>query len=156
MGDVEQAMTVNFFSPVAMTLAVLPRMRQRGVGIVVNVASLGGRLGIAHEAAYCASKFALSGWSEAMAIDLHDSPIEVRLIQPGPIDTDIWSRPGEERAVYDGPKEPPEVVAEGVVAAIEGDRFEHYLPDLKAFVDAKQADIDSYLAGVAAMINTGS
>ena len=43
----------------------------------------------------------------------------------------------------------PEVVAEGLLAAIEGDGFEHYLPDLKAFVDAKQADIDSYLAGVA-------
>jgi short-subunit dehydrogenase len=155
MGDVEHAMRVNYFSPVAMTLAVLPRMRQRGGGMVVNVASLGGRLGIAHEAAYCASKFALSGWSEAMAIDLHHSPIEVRLIQPGPIDTDIWDRPGEERAVYDGPKEPPEVVAEGLLAAIEGDGFEHYLPDLKPFVDAKQADIDSYLAGVAAMIKTG-
>ena len=91
-----------------------------------------------------------------MAIDLHHSPIEVRLIQPGPIDTDIWDRPGEERAVYDGPKEPPEVVAEGLMAAIEGDGFEHYLPDLKPFVDAKQADIDGYLAGVAAMIQDGA
>lgn len=153
--DVEHAMRINFFSPVAMTLALLPRMLQRGSGVIVNVASLGGRLGIAHEAAYCASKFALSGWSESMAIDLHGTPISVRLIQPGPIDTDIWDRPGEEHAVYDGPKEPPEVVAEGLAAAIEDGRFEHYLPDLKAFVDAKEADIDSYLAGVAAMIKAG-
>jgi short-subunit dehydrogenase len=155
MVAVEHAMRVNFFSPVAMTLAVLPRMLQRGRGMVVNVASMGGRVGIAHESAYTASKFAFCGWSESMAIDLHGTPIAVRLIQPGPIDTDIWSRPGEERAVYDGPKVPPEVVAEGIMAAIRGDRFEHYLPDLKGFVDAKQADIDSYLAGVAGMIKTG-
>jgi short-subunit dehydrogenase len=155
MGDVEDAMRVNFFSPVTMTLALLPRMLERRRGMVVNVASMGGRVGIAHEAAYVASKFALSGWSESMAIDLHHTPIAVRLIQPGPIDTDIWDRPGEPPAVYDGPKVPPDEVAAGIVEAIEGDRFECYLPDLKAFVDGKQADIDSYLAGVASMIKTG-
>ena len=46
-----------------MSLAVLPRMLDRDHGVIVNVSSLGGRLGIAHEAAYVASKFALSGWS---------------------------------------------------------------------------------------------
>jgi short-subunit dehydrogenase len=154
MSDVEQAMRVNFFSPAAMSLAVLPRMLQRGGGMIVNVASMGGRVGIAHESAYTASKFALCGWSESMAIDLHGTPIAVRLIQPGPIDTDIWDRPGEEHAVYDGPKEPPGIVAEGIVAAMQGDRFEHYVPDLKAFVDFKQSDIDSYLTSVAGMIET--
>jgi short-subunit dehydrogenase len=154
MGDVEHAMRVNFFSPATMTLALLPKMLQRGRGMIVNVASMGGRVGIAHESAYTASKFALCGWSESMAIDLHRSPIEVRLVQPGPIDTDIWDRPGEEHAVYDGPKLPPEIVADGILAAVESDRFEHYLPDLKGFVDSKQADIDSYLTNVAGMIKT--
>ena len=144
-------MQVNFFSPVRMTLAVLPRMLARGHGIVVNVASVGGRLGVAHEAAYSASKFALSGWSESMAIDLHGTAIKVVLIQPGPIDTDIWDRPGEEHAVYDGPKVPPEVVAEGIVAAVAGDQFEHYLPDMKAIVTGKDADIDGYIALAAAL-----
>lgn len=149
--DVEHAMRVNFFSPVRMTLAVLPPMLERGQGTIVNVASMGGRLGIAHEAAYSASKFALSGWSEAIAIDLYGTGIDVRLIQPGPIDTDIWDRPGEERAVYDGPKETPESVATGILAAIGSDRFEHYLPDLKAIVEGKDADIDAYIAMAAAM-----
>jgi len=150
--DVEHAMRVNFFSPVRMTLAVLPRMLARGSGTIVNVASMGGRLGIQHEAAYSASKFALSGWSEAMAMDLHGTGVGVRLIQPGAVDTDIWDRPGEERALYyEGPKEPPEVVAEGILAAIASDRFEHYLPDMKSVVELKDSDIDAYIAMTATL-----
>ena len=63
-------MTTNYFSPVAITLALLPRMLARKSGTIVNVSSLGGRLGIATEAAYSGSKFALAGWSEALAMDL--------------------------------------------------------------------------------------
>jgi short-subunit dehydrogenase len=149
--DVESTMRVNFFSPMRMTLAVLPRMLAAGSGAIVNVASVGGRVGIAHEAAYSASKFALTGWTESLWIDLYGTPIIVRLVQPGPIDTDIWDRPGEEHAVYDGPKEPPELVADGIIAALASDRFEHYLPDLKAIMDAKQADVDAFLEGSARM-----
>jgi short-subunit dehydrogenase len=149
--EVEHTMAVNFFSPVRMTLVALPRMLARGRGAIVNVASMGGRVGISREAAYSASKFALTGWSESLAIDLHGTGIDVRLIQPGPIDTDIWDRPGEEHATYNGPLEPPRDVAEGIVAALAGDRFEHYLPDLKWVIDAKQSDVDAFLASVAGM-----
>ncbi|HZT67858.1 MAG TPA: SDR family oxidoreductase [Acidimicrobiales bacterium] len=149
--EVERTVRVNFLSPVRMTLAVLPRMLARGRGVIVNVGSMGARLGIAREAAYCASKFALAGWSEAMAVDLADTGVRVRLVQPGPIDTDIWDRPGEERAVYDGPKEPPATVAQGILAAMGSDRFEHYVPDLKAVVTGKEADVDAYLAAAAEM-----
>jgi short-subunit dehydrogenase len=149
--EVERTMQVNFFSPMRMTLALLPRMLARGSGTIVNVASLGGRVGISHEAAYCASKFALTGWSEALAMDLDGTGVAVRLIQPGPIDTDIWDRPGEERAVFVPPLEPPGTVAEGIVAAIEGDGFEHFLPDLAWVLEAKTADIDGYIKGNADM-----
>lgn len=149
VAEFQQTMRVNLESPVRMTLSLLPGMLERGRGSIVNVSSLGGRLGITHETAYCAAKFGLSGWSEAMALDLWDTPIEVRLIQPGPIDTEIWDQPGNDAALYDGPLEPPSVVAEGIVAAIEGDAFEHYLPDLKGVVEFKTSDIDSFLAGSA-------
>ncbi len=148
---VEEVMRVNFHSPVRMTLRALPGMLERRAGMIVNVASVGGRMGIAHEAAYCASKFALCGWSEVMPIDLAGTGVEVRLIQPGPIATDIWDRPGERHAVYDGPLEPPDVVARGILAAIEGGGFEHYLPDLKGVVDYKQSDTEGYLAMAASM-----
>jgi short-subunit dehydrogenase len=150
--EVEEVMRVNYLAPVRMTLRVLPRMLARGTGVIVNVASLGGRLGIPHEAAYCASKFALTGWSEVMAIDLYGTGIKVRLIQPGPIDTDIWDRPGEDPALFDIAKEPPEIVAKGIAAALKGDRFEHYLPDLKDVVVNKDSDLDGYIAGLGAML----
>ena len=153
--DVEDTMRVNFFSPVHMTLAVLPRMIERHGGMIVNVASLGGRLGIIHEAAYCASKFALVGWSESLFVDLYGGDVAVRLVNPGAFDTDIWDRPGSEAPLYDGPKDDPALCAEGILAAIEGDGFEHYVPDLKAIVEAKTADTESFLAGVASLGRKG-
>jgi short-subunit dehydrogenase len=152
--EVEEVMRVNFLSPARITLALLPRMLKRGRGSIVNVSSVAGRLGNPKEAAYSASKFALCGWSEAINVDLWDTPIEVRLINPGAIDTEIWSTPGEDEPIYEGEKESPESIADGIVAAIEGDRFEHYLPDMKPFVDAKQADIDGFMAGAAEWVKS--
>ena len=145
IGEVEETMRVNFLSPVRMTLAVLPMMIERAAGTVVNVSSLGGRVGINHEAAYCASKFALAGWSESLAMDLDGTGVAVRLIHPGPIDTDIWDRPGEDPAVFVPTLEPPSLVADAIIAALEGDTFEHYVPDLKFVVGMKHDDLDAYI-----------
>lgn len=152
--DLDQVMRINFFAPARMTLAVLPLMLDRDRGLIVNVASMGGRLGIPHEAAYCASKFALTGWSEAMAIDLHGTGVGVRLIQPGPIDTEIWHLPDNDDPLYEGPKVPPEEVANGIVDAMASATFEHYLPDMKAIVTGKDADIDRFIAGTAGLIGS--
>jgi short-subunit dehydrogenase len=149
--EVEHVMRVNFFAPMRMTLALLPRMLARGSGLVVNVSSVGGRLPIIHETAYCASKSALCGWSEAMAVDLYGTGVSVKLIEPGPVDTEIWDQPGSEEPIYQGPKVPAAEVAEGIIEAIGSDRFEHYVPDMKAVVDAKNANLDAFIAGVARM-----
>ena len=150
MDDVEHTLRVNLLSPVRLTLALLPRMLERDAGCIVNVSSLGGRLGILHEAAYCASKFALCGWSESLALDLWDTGVDVRLIIPGPVDTEIWDQPDNDAPLYYGDLERPEDVAAGIVAAIEGDAFESYLPDLKDIAAFKTTDIDLFLAGAAA------
>jgi short-subunit dehydrogenase len=149
--DLATTMRVDFESPVRMAMAVLPRMLERDRGMIVNVSSMGGRLGIPREAAYCAAKFALCGWSESAATDLWSTGVRVRLVIPGPIDTDIWDRPGTEPSAYDGPKEPPEPVAVGIVELIEGDRFEAYLPDMKSVAAFKTSEIDLYLEGAVAM-----
>jgi short-subunit dehydrogenase len=149
--EVEAVMGVNFFAPMRLTLAVLPQMLSRGEGMIVNVSSVGGRLGIIHESAYCASKFALCGWSESMAVDLHGTGISVKLIEPGPVDTEIWDQPGNDDPIYDGPKFSPEEVAQGILEALGRYGFEHYVPDMKAVVDLKNADIDTYIAGAAGM-----
>lgn len=144
--EVERVMDVNFHAPVRLTLALLPHMLERGAGTVVNVSSLGGRLGIPREAAYCASKFALCGWSESLALDLWHTPVEVKLIIPGAVDTEIWDHPDAETSAYEGEKVPASDVAEGIADAIGSDRFEHYLPDMKAIAEYKTRDVEDYFA----------
>lgn len=149
--EVDEVMALNFGVPVRMTFASLPGMLERGRGCHVYVSSMGGRVGIAAETAYCASKFALAGWAEAMAVDLWDEPVDVHLVLPGPIDTEIWDRPGSDPAHYDGPLEPPSTVARAIADAIEEGPFEVYSPDMRAIVELKTRDPDGFLAGVAEM-----
>jgi short-subunit dehydrogenase len=151
VAELENVMAVNFFAPARMTMAVLPRMLDRDQGVIVNVSSLGGRLGILHESSYCASKFALCGWSESMAVDLWDTGVDVRLIIPGPIATEIWDLPDNDEPLYHGPFESPESVAADIIKAIEGDRFETYSPDMKDIAAFKTNEIDMFLEGVVAM-----
>jgi short-subunit dehydrogenase len=153
--EVDEVLDLNLRVPVRMTLSSLPGMLARGRGCHVYVSSLAGRLGVAHEAAYCASKFALAGWAEAMAVDLWDTPVEVRLVLPGAIDTEIWDQAGNDPPLYHGPFEPPSTVAEAIADAIEGDEFEVYSPDLRSVVAFRTGEPDTFLAGVAAMAREG-
>jgi short-subunit dehydrogenase len=158
--DLETTMRTNFTSPVRMAMALLPHMLERGSGLVVNVSSMGGRLGIAHEAAYCASKFALAGWSESARLDLDGTGVRVKLVLPGPIDTEIWAvRPGELPGLYDGPFVSADDCAADIVAAIEDpEGFEYYTPAevpggwrQRDLVVGKTQDCDAFLTGMAAM-----
>jgi short-subunit dehydrogenase len=157
--EIDTVMRVNFTSPVRMTLALLPRWLERDRGCVVNVSSMGGRLGIAHEGAYCASKFALCGWSEVMAIDLHGTGVEVKLALPGPIATEIWDLPDNEPALYNGPFVPAEECAASIAEAIEGTGFEYYVPPefpggsgrQHDIVVGKTGNVDGFLGAIAQM-----
>ncbi|MBA2607701.1 MAG: SDR family oxidoreductase [Actinobacteria bacterium] len=145
--EIDDTMRTNFESPVRMAQALLPKWLERNHGMVVNVSSFGGRAGIMHEAAYCASKFALCGWSESMAMDLWRTGVDVRLIIPGAIDTEIWDLPDNDEPFFHGDKEPPTTVAAGIIDAIEGDAFELYVPDMKSIAEFKTSSIDVFLRG---------
>lgn len=145
--EIRDTMRLNYESPIRMTMALLPRMLERNSGMFVNVSSFGGRVGILGEAAYCASKFAMTGFSESMHLDLWDTGVDVRLILPGAIQTEIWEQPGNDAPLYRGPFEPAEDVAAGIIEAIEGDAFEHYLPDMKPIVELKTSNIDGFFQG---------
>jgi short-subunit dehydrogenase len=157
--EIDRVMALNFHSPVRMGLAILPAMLARGSGLIVNVGSVGGRFGIIHEAAYCAAKFALSGWSEVMAIDLAGTGVRVKLVLPGPIATEIWGTPeGDLPPFYQGPFVSAEECAAGIVAAIEGDGFEYYVHEAvpggyaqKDFVLEKTRDPDAFVAQMGEM-----
>jgi short-subunit dehydrogenase len=154
LATLEWVMRVNFLAPAHMTLALLPRMSERGEGMIVNVSSVAGRLGNANEAAYSASKFALCGWSEAIAVDLWDSGIKIRLVNPGPIDTEIWDLPDNDDPIYSGPKISADEMAEGIVTAMESDKFEHYVPDMLAIIESKTSNPDPFIEGMAAMLRS--
>jgi short-subunit dehydrogenase len=150
--EVERVMNVNFHAAMRLTLALLPSMIGRGSGYIVNVSSLGGKLGIPGEAAYCASKFALGGWSEALALDLTGTGVRVKLVLPGAVDTEIWDK-GAEQSAYDGPKTPAAEVAQEMVAGLSDDSFEMYVPaadNLHSVVRFKTAKIDEYFAATLA------
>jgi NAD(P)-dependent dehydrogenase (short-subunit alcohol dehydrogenase family) len=75
-----------------MTQAVLPAMRAQNSGHIIMVSSVSGRVGQPVLSSYCASKFALEGWSEALRVETHSLGIRVVLIEPGSFKTDIWDR----------------------------------------------------------------
>lgn len=154
--EIEEVMRVNFLSPVRLARRLIPRMIEHGRGLVINVSSLGGRLGILNETAYSASKFALTGWTEAAALDLWHQPVDVRLITPGAIDTAIWQRPDNDAPHFVGEMASPESVAHDIIAAIENDGpFETYTPDLSGVVQFKFDDIEAFQAGTIEALDPG-
>ena len=80
----------NFFGTVALTKAVLPHMRRRREGRIVNVSSIGGRVGNPGVSAYVASKFAVEGFSESLALEADLFGVRVVLVEPGTFKTEIF------------------------------------------------------------------
>jgi short-subunit dehydrogenase len=76
-------MDVHFWGPYNTIKAVLPEMKKRGEGRIVNIASIGGKVVVPHLAPYCASKFALVGLSGAMQAELAKDNIYVTTVCPG-------------------------------------------------------------------------
>ena len=85
--DLERMMAVNLMGTLHTMQAVLPAMRAAGAGSIVNIASLAGRRGMPPLGAYCATKFAVVGLTEALRVELYGSGIRVSLVMPGVIDT---------------------------------------------------------------------
>ncbi len=83
MKDFQEAMALHFEGNLRMIEEVLPHLRQRGGGSIVNIASIGGRLAVPHLAAYTASKFALVGLSSALQVELAREGIRVTTVCPG-------------------------------------------------------------------------
>jgi hypothetical protein len=89
MQDYDDMMKLHFWAPLYTTYTVLPEMRQRQAGRIVNISSIGGKVVSPHMVAYCASKFALVGLSEAMRTELAKDGIAVTTVCPGFIHTGV-------------------------------------------------------------------
>jgi short-subunit dehydrogenase len=126
---VEAIMRTNYLGMVYCTHAVLPSMIARGKGHIVNISSVAGKIGTLNTAAYCASKFAMNGFSESLYHELKPLGIHVSIICPGPV------RTGFNKSFADTPPRSPrslvvspEFVSQAVIYAIEQRRFEVVIP----------------------------
>lgn len=88
--DFRRLMDVNFWGAVYACRAVVPQMRKQRGGVILNVSSIFGKRGMPFETAYCASKFALAGFSEALRAELMSENIDVCTIFPGAVETEIF------------------------------------------------------------------
>lgn len=86
--EAKKQLDTNFFGVVRMTQTVLPHMRKQGKGLIINISSLGGLLGMPFQAFYSASKFALEGFTEALRIETKPFGIHVLNINPGDYKTE--------------------------------------------------------------------
>jgi NAD(P)-dependent dehydrogenase (short-subunit alcohol dehydrogenase family) len=90
--DIRHLFETNFFGLLAMTRAVLPGMRERGKGAIVNVSSVGGRMAQPGSGYYSASKFAVEGLSDALRKEVRPLGIHVMVVEPGGFRTDFAGR----------------------------------------------------------------
>jgi short-subunit dehydrogenase len=81
--DFEKSMRLHFWAPYELTMSILPHMRRNGGGRIVNISSIGGNLAVPHMAAYSASKFALTGFSDAIRAEVARDNISVTTVTPG-------------------------------------------------------------------------
>jgi NAD(P)-dependent dehydrogenase (short-subunit alcohol dehydrogenase family) len=157
LAEFRRSMETNYFGALRCVQAVLPGMRKRRSGHIINISSIGGRFGLPSQAGYVASKWALEAASEALAGEVKLFGIRVSIVEPGVIATPIFDKrravppdthyPQERRlnAIYDASlKRPasPFVVADKVAEIVEsGDRkLRHPVgPDAKPFLQYRAA-----------------
>ncbi len=88
--DFRKQFETNFFSIVRIVQEIAPIMRKQGSGIIVNISSVVGRMGIPGSTAYVSTKFALEGFSECLRYELGQFGIKTTLIEPGVIKTNFF------------------------------------------------------------------
>jgi NAD(P)-dependent dehydrogenase (short-subunit alcohol dehydrogenase family) len=99
--QIQAQLQVNILGVMQMIQAVLPHMRERRSGVIVNLSSVAGRIGFPYYSVYNATKWAVEGLSESLSHELSSFGIRVKVVQPGPIQTDFFTR----SAVYTQKKE---------------------------------------------------
>ncbi len=127
--NVRRTMAINFDAQLRLTEALLPLLRESAPSAIVNVASTAGRVARAGSGAYSASKFALAGWSDALAAEEHAGGVHVGLVLPGFISTEgfpqseLTAKPWTRWIVST-----PDKAAEAIYAAGVDRRGERYVP----------------------------
>jgi len=152
---VDELMQINYLSPVHLTLALLPEITERA-GRIVFVSSVAARLSPPAEAAYAATKAAISAWAECMKVDLRDTEVGIHVVYPGVIDTELFHLPGNDPLPATGVEMlPVDAMVEPVLGAIETGRFEVSVPDwFNGVYEGKYKDVEAFLNGTIAFVRS--
>jgi len=160
LSEFRAVMETNYFGALRCIKAVLPSMRQRASGCIINLASVAGRFANSPFAPYTASKFALEALSEALAQEVKPFNIHVAIVEPGIIDTPMARHVGVAQPVSAYPQQrrtaalfnaalknpvQPSVVAEKIVEIAESNTWQlrHLVgPDAAPFVGWRQSMSD--------------
>jgi short-subunit dehydrogenase len=145
---IEELNRTNFLSPVRLTLALLPRMLDRGDGDVLTVSSVGARLAPPAESGYAASKAALSAFFESAAADLWFSGVRFHLLYPGLIHVSDEPFDDDHARLHTGMRGlSPAVVATAARRQLEEGTFEAYVPEeFQDMFARRAADVASNIA----------
>jgi len=122
--NVRRTMAINFDAHVRLTEALLPMVRASAPSTIVNVSSTSGRIARAGAGAYCASKFALCGWSDALGAEERAAGVNVALVLPGFIHTEGFPQRDLPRLLVSEPG----VVADAIADCVLRGRVERYTP----------------------------
>jgi NAD(P)-dependent dehydrogenase (short-subunit alcohol dehydrogenase family) len=123
--SIKRQLEINLRAVIHGTQEAMRRMRPRGTGHIVNIASLAGKAGTPNLATYSATKHAVVGLSEAVRFELKGSGVEVSVVMPGLVNTELTSGMQEARGVKNLR---PEQVAAEVLGALEVPRFDVFVP----------------------------
>jgi NAD(P)-dependent dehydrogenase (short-subunit alcohol dehydrogenase family) len=166
--ELRDLFALHVFGPAALTRAVLPSMRERRSGAVVQMSSMGGQLSFAGFSAYSGTKFALEGLSEALADEVAEFGIKVLIVEPGAFrtalfdtsragvsaDSGMYARVSETRGAVDGgdgvqPGDPAKAAAL-VLAALDAEETPLRLPLGEDAIDAVLGHLDQVRGDIAA------
>ena len=103
--DFEWLMGINFWGVVYGTMAFLPHLKKRPEGHIVNISSINGIMPNPNNGPYCAAKFAVKGYTETLAQEMHGTSIHVSCVHPGGIKTNIARNTRLNRSMFDLTKE---------------------------------------------------
>ncbi len=127
----EKSLQINLFGVISGTRLAIRRMRPRGRGQIINIASQAGKVGFPGGATYCATKFGVVGLCEATRNELKGSGILVTCVMPGPVRTELAAGIGQAKGVrWLSPFE----VGEGIAKAIATGQSEVWLPPITRFL----------------------
>jgi short-subunit dehydrogenase len=147
---VDAVMNINYSSPVRLTLALLPQMLERGEGRIVNISSVAATLSPPGEAAYAATKAAVTVFSESMAVDLWDTGVKVTVVYPGVVDTELFHLPDNDPFVAQVESITVDEAVATILAGVAADAAQVYVPAWFGDVaSSKAANVEQFLAGTA-------